>query len=74
MEFSAGIYSLSNDSIPESAIVVRDTSNISFLGDIHSPSVIVIECDGRLGFAFVNVTNLTITNIQFIQCGAPVMD
>ena len=44
VEFSAGIYSLSNDSIPESMIVVRDTSNISFLGDIHSPSVTVIEC------------------------------
>ena len=70
VEFSDGIYSLSNDSTIGSVILVRDTSSISFLGDTFSPTV--IECDGRLGFVFINVTNLTIANIRFMRCGAPV--
>ena len=69
LEFS-GIYSLSNDSTISSMILVRDTSNISLLGDTFS--LTVIECNGRLGFAFINVTNLTIANVQFLQCGVPV--
>jgi hypothetical protein len=71
VRFSAGIYSLSNNSTTNS-ILVRDTSNISLLGDAFGATV--IECDGRLGFGFINATNLTIANIQFIQCGAPVND
>ena len=66
VEFSFGIYSLPNNTT--ASLLVRDTNNISFVGDILGPTV--IECDGRLGFTFVNVTNLTIANIQFIQCGA----
>ena len=69
MTFSVGIYSLSNNSTTNS-ILVRDTSYISLLGDAFGPTV--IDCDGRLGFAFINVTNLTIANIKFMQCGAPV--
>ena len=67
--FSVGIYSLSNNSTTHS-ILVRDTSNISLLGDAFGPTV--IDCVGRLGFAFINVTNLTIANIKFMQCGASV--
>ena len=70
VRFSVGIYSLSNNSTINS-ILVRDTSNISLLGDAFGPTV--IDCDDRLGFAFINVTNLTISNIQFVQCGAPVI-
>ena len=70
MKFSVGIYSLSNDSTISSMILVRDTSDISLLGGTSIPTV--IECDGRLDFAFINVTNLTIAYIQFPQCGAPV--
>ena len=69
VKFSVGIYSLSNNSSINS-FLVRDTSNISFLGDAFGPTV--IECDGRLGFTFINVTNLTIANIQFMQCGTSV--
>ena len=69
VRFSVGIYSLSNNSTTNS-ILVRDTSNISLLGDAFGPTV--IECDGRLGFSFINITNLTIANIEFVQCGAPV--
>ena len=69
MKFSVGIYSLSNNSTTNS-ILVRDTSNISLLGKAFSPTI--IDCDGRLGFAFINITNLTIANIKFVQCGAPV--
>jgi hypothetical protein len=69
MRFSVGIYSFSIKSTTKS-ILVRDSSNISLLGDAFGPTV--IECDGRLGFTFINVTNLTIANIQFMQCGAPV--
>ena len=70
LTFSIGTYSLSTTDTHINSILVRDTSNISLLGDTFGPTV--IECDGRLGFAFMSVTNLTIANIEFIQCGAPV--
>ena len=70
VEFSFGIYSLPNDT-NISSLSVRDTSDISLLGDT-SFGPAIIDCDGRLSFTFINVTNLTIVNIQFIQCGAPV--
>jgi predicted outer membrane repeat protein len=49
---------------------VRDSSNISLLGDTIGSTV--IDCDGRLAFTFINVTNLTIANIEFVQCGTPI--
>ena len=71
LQFSFGVYSLSrNDTVSINSLLVRNTSNFSILGDSFGPTV--IKCDGRWGFTFINVTNLTIANIQFVQCGAPV--
>ena len=47
-------------------------TNIALLGSEHQESV--IRCSGRFGFAFVNVTNLTISKLELSHCGAPMPD
>ena len=67
--FSSGTYTIwGNDSVNYN-MVVRDTRDIRLLGDPSGATI--IQCDGRLRFNFINITNLTITDIQFVSCGAP---
>ena len=51
-------------------IFVKDTTNITIVGDPSGSTI--IQCDGRLGFSFINITNLIIRDIQFVSCGVPV--
>ena len=48
--------------------LVRNVRNITLLGDVHDHSV--IQCTGAFGLSFVNVINLTISNLNFYLCGA----
>ena len=50
--------------------LVRNVRNITLLGDVHDHSV--IQCTGTFGLSFVNVINLTISNLNFYLCGAPI--
>ena len=68
IQFFTGTYSLP-DNVSVGYILIRDTSNITLFGDPSGSTT--IQCDGRLSFTFINVTNLTITDIQFVSCGAP---
>ena len=51
-----------------SNVLIQNASNIALLGDKHASSV--IQCTSAFGLAFMNVTNLTISNLQFQFCGA----
>ena len=51
-------------------VLIQNTSNITLLEDIHGSSV--IQCTGAFGLSFMNVTNLTISNLNFHLCGAPI--
>ena len=54
------------------SVLIKDVQNISMIGydrtNNHSNSV--IHCTGSLGFAFINVTMLTIAKLSFAFCGA----
>ena len=69
VKFSNGTYAISGNDSVNYNMVVRDTRNIRLLGDPSGSTI--IECDGKLRFSFINVTNLTITNIQLVSCGVP---
>ena len=49
-------------------VLVRNVRNITLLGDVHDHSV--IQCTGAFGLSFMNVINLTISNLNFYLCGA----
>ena len=51
-------------------MLIRNARNITLLGDVHDHSV--IQCAGGFGLSFMNVTNLTISNLNFHLCGAPI--
>ena len=49
-------------------VLIQNASNITLLGDIHASSV--IQCNSAFGLTFMNITNLSISNLQFQLCGA----
>ena len=49
-------------------IVVSNAQNLSLSGSINANDTI-LHCAGRLGFAFLNITNLEILNIRMSHCG-----
>ena len=53
-------------------VLIRNARNITLLGDVHDHSV--IQCAGGFGLSFMNVTNLTISNLNFQLCGAPILE
>ena len=67
MRFFAGTYFVS-DNISVSHILVRDTYDITISG--HPSGSTIIQCNGRLRFSFINITNLNIIDIHFVDCGA----
>ena len=69
VKFSNGTYAVSGNDSVNYNMVVRDTRNIRLLGDPSGDTI--IECNGWLKFSFINITNLTISDIQFVSCGAP---
>lgn len=70
IKFFSGTYTVSKNVSIFANIFVRDTTNFTIQGDLSGSTTIL--CDGRLGFSFINVTKLTITDIQFVSCGVPV--
>lgn len=69
IKFFSGTYIVSENVSTFASIFVSDTTNFTIQGDPSGSTI--IQCDGRLGFSFINITNLTITDIQFISCGVP---
>ena len=51
-------------------IVIAGVNNLILVGSERSPSIIL--CHGDLGFAFVHVKSLNISNLQFHHCGAEI--
>ena len=51
-------------------VLIRNARNITLLGDVRDHSV--IQCTGGFGISFMKVTNLTISNLDFHLCGAPI--
>ena len=70
IKFFSGTYTVSENISLFADVFVRDTTNFSIAGDPSGSTT--IQCDGRLGFSFTNVTNLTISDIQFVSCGVPI--
>ena len=69
IKFGIGTYTVSGNDSKNYNMVVRDTRNFHLVGDPSGNTI--IECEGRLRFNFINITNLTIADIQFVRCGAP---
>ena len=61
--FLPGIHSINKTM----ALLVSNVSNISLKG-YDSQHPIKIQCHGNAAFHFTNITNLSITNLQFIGC------
>lgn len=61
--FLPGIHSINKTM----ALLVSNVSNISLKG-CDSQHPIKIQCHGNAAFHFTNITNLSITNLQFIGC------
>ena len=59
------------DSTSETAI--QDVSNIALVGSTGKVSRILCTVAGKSGFAFINITNLTISNIGIFDCGTPLL-
>ena len=61
--FLPGTHSMS----AESSLMVNDITNLSLIG--YGSGNTNIQCNGNLNFYFVNVTNLSISDIRFTGCG-----
>ena len=55
---------------PSNSIMIAGVNNLTLSGSQKSPSI--IWCNGDLGFAFVQVKDLKISNLQFYHCGAQI--
>ena len=56
------------------SVLIKDVRNISMIGYDHTntDSKSVIQCTGPLGFTFIKVTSLKISNLKFIFCGGKI--
>ena len=66
IHFLPGNHTISEPS--RELIVVSNAQNLSLSGSINANDTI-LHCAGRLGFAFLNITNLKILNIRMSHCG-----
>ena len=64
--FPPGYHKLST----EGQLVIQNISNIFLVGDSHNRTV--IHCTKQFGLAFINITNLTISELYFSMCGVPI--
>ena len=62
----------------EDFIIIKDVNNLALVGgqsthanNIHEPSTRVV-CTEPTGFAFLGITNLTISNMAFLYCGCAI--
>ena len=44
-------------------------TGISLVGQSEDPRNVIVKCDSGFGFAFFNVTNLTVSNLSISGCG-----
>ena len=63
--FPPGYHEVSN----EGQLVIQNVNNISLVGDST-----MLKCVGEFGFAFINITNLTVSKLSVSKCGAPLSD
>ena len=54
----------------EGQLVIQNVSNIFLVGGNRN-SLTMIHCTEHFGLAFINITNLTITELYFSMCGIP---
>ena len=54
----------------EGQLVIQNVNNISLVGDNNDSTM--IKCVGEFGLVITNITNLTVSKLQFSMCGAPV--
>ena len=66
VEFFNGTYNVL-DKLSVGNILIRDVNNVTLSRDPLGSTT--IQCDRRLGFSFINVTNLRITDMKFLSCG-----
>ena len=66
VEFFNGTY-IVPDELSAGNILIRDICNVTLSGDPLGSTT--IQCDRRLGFSFINVTKLRITDMKFLSCG-----
>ena len=60
------VYSLYNDT------VFKQVNEISIVGNTSTNLPVVIQCEPPIaGLSFLNVADLTISNIQFLNCASP---
>ena len=84
--FLPGTHELSLDSLPDPTspfLQIRDITNFSFIGisdfvpgdfiGSTEPSTRIV-CQNQVGFFFLNVSNLLITNLTVVNCGANITD
>ena len=60
LKFLPGKYNIET----ESSVVVSDVTGLAILGNST-----IIQCFENFGFAFLNVSNLTLQRLQFTHCG-----
>ena len=56
----------------EGQLIIQNVNNISLVGDNDNSTM--IKCVGEFGFVFINVTNLTLSNLFFSMCGTPIQN
>ena len=50
-------------------LIVRDVSNVIWHGESVGRTVPRIHCEEDIGFMFADIFNLTIRNLEFVNCG-----
>lgn len=58
------------------SLVIRDVVNVTLMGytaDILTMELVAtLKCSTKLSFTFINVSNLRLSDLSFIGCGAPI--
>ena len=49
----------------ERRLLIQNLHNVSFIGLNHT----TLDCRGSTGMQFINITNLLVKNLQFLNCG-----
>ena len=55
-------------------MLIANVDNFVLTGTESDKIPTMVQCTGKFGFGFMNITNLTIKSIQFTKCGALISD
>ena len=76
IKIEPGTYNLLKANTAAYSMVIRDVVNVTLTGytdnSSNMESVAAIKCSIKLGFTFINVSNVQLSNLCFIGCGAPI--